>query len=199
MAVASSSFLEAWRSFERRRRRLCVVVVVVVVVVILFDFAVKDAFWSLPEHLWWCDDDGNRKSDLIETTADLPPRVFDRATIDGEEDDLTVLVGGREALGVAATALRMIRLTSPVIQCVLICRIPILIKSYFFEALFFPFFFDFLFRFFSKYFLFFVVVRFCRNASFFFSLLLLLQFFLVVVVVVVVVIVVVVVVVVSAR
>ena len=197
MAVASSSFLEAWRSFERRRRRLCVVLVVV----ILFDVAVvkKDAFWSLPEHLWWCDDDGNRKSDLIETTADLPPRVFDRAKIDDEEDDLTVLVGGREALvGVAATALRMIRLTSPVIQCVLICRIPILIKSYFFEALFFPFFFDFLFRFFSKYFLFFVVVRFCRNASFFFSLLLLLQFFLVVVVVVVV-IVVVVVVVVSAR
>ena len=191
MAVASSSFLEAWRSFERRRRRLCVVVVV-----ILFDFAVKDAFWSLPEHLWWwCDDDGNRKSDLIETTADLPPRVFDRATIDDEEDDLTVLVGGREALvGVAATALRMIRLTSVIL---LICR-PILKKSYFFEALFFPFFFDFLFRFFSKYFLFFVVVRFCRNASFFFSLLLLLQFFLVVVVVVVV-IVVVVVVVVSAR
>ncbi len=185
MAVASSSFLEAWRSFERRRRRLCVAVVVVL-------FAVEDqksAFWSLPEH--WCD--GNR--DLIETTADLPPRVFDRATIDDEEDDLTVLVGGREALvGVAATALRMIRLTSVIL---LICR-PILKKSYFFEALFFPFFFDFLFRFFSKYFLFFVVVRFCRNASFFFSLLLLLQFFLVVVVVVVV-IVVVVVVVVSAR
>jgi len=106
LAVTSSSFLEAWKSFERRRRRLCVVLVVVV---ILFDVAVvveKDAFWSLPEHLccfWWCD--GNR--DLIETTADLPPRVFDRATIDDEEDDLTV-VGGREALGVAATALRMI-------------------------------------------------------------------------------------------
>ena len=159
MAVASSSFLEAWRSFERRRRRLCVVV-------ILFDFAVKDAFWSLPEHLWWCDDDGNRKSDLIETTADLPPRVFDRATIDDEEDDLTVLVGGREALvGVAATALRMIRLTSVIL---LICR-PILKKSYFFEALFFPFFFDFLFRFFSKYFLFFSSSVFVVTLRFFFS------------------------------